>query len=68
MGKTSDRNVFSQEAQEFIGFAREKDGDAARARAEYELYLQLYPDSPAAPPPMASPALSASSSAPVGGA
>lgn len=42
-------NVFSQEAQEFIGFAREKDGDAARARAEYELYLKLYPDSPAVP-------------------
>jgi len=41
-------NAFSQEAQEFIGFAREKDGDMARARAEYELYLKLYPDSPAA--------------------
>ena len=42
-------NAFSQEAQEFIGLAREKDGDLARARAEYELYLKLYPDSPAAP-------------------
>ena len=42
-------NAFSQEAQEFIGFAREKDGDLARARAEYELYLKLYPDSAAAP-------------------
>lgn len=42
-------NVFSQEAQELIGFSREKDGDVARARAEYELYLKLYPDSPAVP-------------------
>ncbi|CAG0998804.1 hypothetical protein BURK1_02712 [Burkholderiales bacterium] len=42
-------NAYSQEAQELIGFAREKDGDPARARAEYELYLRLFPDSPAAP-------------------
>jgi tetratricopeptide (TPR) repeat protein len=41
-------NAFSQEAQELIGFAREKEGDLARARAEYELYLKLYPDAPAA--------------------
>ncbi|MFO1282175.1 MAG: hypothetical protein U1F51_06830 [Burkholderiales bacterium] len=40
-------NQYSQEAQELIGFAREKDGDLARARAEYELFLKLYPDAPA---------------------
>jgi tetratricopeptide (TPR) repeat protein len=41
-------NAYSQEAQELIGLAREKDGDIARARTEYELYLKLYPDAPAA--------------------
>lgn len=42
-------NAYSQEAQELIGLAREKDGDIARAKAEYELYVKLYPDTPAAP-------------------
>lgn len=42
-------NAYSQEAQELIGLAREKDGDIARAKTEYELYVKLYPDSPAAP-------------------
>ncbi len=41
-------NVFSQEAQELIGVAREKLGEMARARAEYELYLKLYADGPGA--------------------
>ena len=41
-------NIFSQEAQELIGIAREKLGEIARARAEYELYLKLYPDGPGA--------------------
>jgi len=38
--------AFSPEAQELIGQAREKNGEIAKARAEYELYLKLYPDSP----------------------
>jgi hypothetical protein len=37
-------NQFTQVAQELIGLAREKDGDNRRAKAEYELYLKLYPD------------------------
>lgn len=41
-------NAWSQEAQEEIGIAREKLGEGAKARAEYELYLKLYPDGPAA--------------------
>ena len=38
----------SQEAQKLIGEARERNGEIAKARAEYELYLKLYPDSEAA--------------------
>jgi tetratricopeptide (TPR) repeat protein len=34
-------------AQELIGVAREKSGDTAKARAEYELFLKLYPTDPA---------------------
>ncbi len=34
----------SQEAQELIGVAREKNGELAKAKVEYELYLKLYPD------------------------
>jgi len=34
----------SQDAQELIGVAREKNGELAKARAEYALYLKLYPD------------------------
>lgn len=36
----------SQEAQELIGQARELNGENAKARAEYELYLKLYPGAP----------------------
>lgn len=35
---------FSREAQELIGLAREKNGEPAKARGEYELYLKLYTD------------------------
>jgi tetratricopeptide (TPR) repeat protein len=37
-------NRFSQEAQELAGLARERNGEVAKARAEYELYLKLYPE------------------------
>ncbi len=37
-------NAYSQEAQELAGLARERNGELAKARAEYELYLKLYPD------------------------
>jgi hypothetical protein len=58
-------NRESQQAQELVGLARERGGETAKARAEYELYLRLFPDgegaarvrahlaalgSPAAPP------------------
>ncbi|MEO8101045.1 MAG: hypothetical protein ABI790_00875 [Betaproteobacteria bacterium] len=36
------------EAQELIGQARELNGELAKARAEYELYLKLYPATPGA--------------------
>jgi len=36
-------NHFSQDAQELIGLARERAGEPALARKEYELYLQLFP-------------------------
>jgi tetratricopeptide (TPR) repeat protein len=36
-------NRYSQDAQEFIGLARERSGETAAARKEYELYLRLYP-------------------------
>jgi len=38
-------NEYSQEAQELVGNAREKNGDFAKAKIEYELYLKLYPGS-----------------------
>lgn len=38
-------NEFSQEAQELVGNAREKNGDFAKAKIEYDLYLKLYPGS-----------------------
>jgi hypothetical protein len=41
-------NAFSQDAQELIGLARERLGETAKAKAEYELYLKLYPDGPGA--------------------
>lgn len=37
-------NQQSQTAQELIGGAREKNGEFAKARVEYELYLKLYPN------------------------
>jgi tetratricopeptide (TPR) repeat protein len=37
-------NRYSQEAQELAGVARERGGEIAKARAEYELYLKLYPE------------------------
>ena len=37
-------NRQSQEAQELIGLARERSSETAKARAEYELYLRLFPD------------------------
>lgn len=37
-------NQQSQSAQKLIGEAREKNGEFAKARVEYELYLKLYPD------------------------
>jgi hypothetical protein len=35
-------NLYSQDAQEWVGVARERDGQHAKAKAEYELYLKLY--------------------------
>ncbi len=40
--------AYSQEAQEQIGIARDRLGETAKAKAEYELYLKVYPDGPAA--------------------
>ncbi len=37
-------NTQSQEAQELIGLARERIGQVEKAKAEYELYLKLYPE------------------------
>lgn len=37
-------NTQSKEAQELIGFARERIGQIDKAKAEYELYLKLYPE------------------------
>lgn len=41
-------NATSQEAQELMGQARERNGELAKARAEYGLYLKLYPEGPGA--------------------
>ncbi|MDJ0916834.1 MAG: SPOR domain-containing protein [Woeseiaceae bacterium] len=38
-----------EEAQEYLALAREKNGQKAHAKAEYERYLALYPDSESAP-------------------
>lgn len=35
---------YLQDAQEFLGLARERMGQLAHAKAEYERYLQLYPE------------------------
>lgn len=37
-------NKYSAYAQVWIGIAREKSGQIAKAKLEYELYLKLYPD------------------------
>jgi hypothetical protein len=37
-------NTQSQEAQELIGLAREHIGQTDKAKAEYQLYLKLYPE------------------------
>ncbi len=37
-------NKQSQGAQEWIGVARQRSGESAKAKAEYELYLKLYPE------------------------
>ena len=37
-------NSSSREAQELIGVARERSGETAKARAEFELFLKLYPE------------------------
>lgn len=37
-------NKQSQEAQEMVGVARERNGETAKAKAEYEHYLRSYPD------------------------
>ena len=37
-------NEFQQEAQEFLALARERNGQIAHAKAEYERYLARYPD------------------------
>lgn len=39
-------HVASQDALEFLGLARERNGQEAHAKAEYENYLRLYPDGP----------------------
>ncbi|MCU0937672.1 MAG: outer membrane protein assembly factor BamD [Burkholderiaceae bacterium] len=41
-------NSQSEPAQELIGVARELNGEVSKARAEYELYLKLFPSGPGA--------------------
>jgi len=41
-------NSQSETAQELIGLAREQNGELSKARAEYELYLKLFPKGPGA--------------------
>lgn len=36
-------NQYSQDAQEWVGVARERGGQVEKAKVEYELYLKLYP-------------------------
>ncbi|MFZ2266193.1 MAG: hypothetical protein WAV95_01310 [Azonexus sp.] len=42
-------NTRTMEAQALIGEAREKNGEIAKAKAEYDLYMKLYPNSADAP-------------------
>jgi len=39
-------NQYSQDAQEWVGVARERDGQLAKAKVEYELYLKLFTTGP----------------------
>ncbi|MFA5825645.1 MAG: hypothetical protein WC825_06700 [Gallionellaceae bacterium] len=39
-------NQYSQDAQEWVGVARERGGQPAKAKVEYELYLKLYTTEP----------------------
>ncbi|MDJ0908680.1 MAG: SPOR domain-containing protein [Woeseiaceae bacterium] len=41
-------NEFQQDAQEYLGLARERNGQVAHAKAEYERYLERYPTGPGA--------------------
>jgi tetratricopeptide (TPR) repeat protein len=41
-------NKYSQDAQLWVGIAREKSGQIAKAKLEYESYLKFYPDGIAA--------------------
>jgi len=41
-------NDYTREARELLGLARERNGQLAHAKAEYEAYLELYPDDEAA--------------------
>ncbi|MCW9013614.1 MAG: SPOR domain-containing protein [Gammaproteobacteria bacterium] len=40
----SQSNQYQQEAQEYLGVARERNGQLAHAKAEYRLYLEKYPE------------------------
>ena len=51
-------NAQSQEGQELIGLARERNGELAKAKAEYELYLKLFPDGDGCNPRQAAPGCS----------
>lgn len=44
-----EENAATPEAKELLGLAREKNGQLAHAKAEYEEYLQRYPDAEGAP-------------------
>lgn len=39
-------NQYSQDAQEWVGVARERGGQTAKAKVEYELYLKLFTTGP----------------------
>ncbi len=42
-------NIYSQDAQIWIGIAREKAGQLSKAKLEYDTYLKLYPNGAGAP-------------------
>jgi hypothetical protein len=41
-------NDYTQDAQEWVGVARERAGQNDKAKVEYDLYLRLFPDGPGA--------------------